>query len=44
MPDDSWTDLIRPYQDLLMRFDPDNQMLKRTFSDIGLPTIIGKLA
>jgi surface carbohydrate biosynthesis protein len=44
MPDDSWTDLIRPYQDLLMRFDPDNQMLKRTFSDIGLPTIIGKPA
>ena len=44
MPENSWTDLIKPYQDLLMRFDPDNQMLKRTFSDIGLPTIIGKPA
>jgi surface carbohydrate biosynthesis protein len=44
MSDESWTDLIKPYQDLLMRFDPDNQILTQTFSDIGLPTIIGKPA
>ena len=44
MPENSWTDLIKPYQDLLMRFDPDNRILKQTFSDIGLPTIIGKPA
>ena len=42
MSDKSWTDLIKPYQDLLMRFDPDNQILKQTFSEIGLPIIIGK--
>jgi hypothetical protein len=44
MSDESWTDLIKPYQDLLIRFDPDNQILTQTFSDIGLPTIIGKPA
>ena len=44
MSDQSWSDLIKPYQDLLMRFDPDNQILTQTFSDIGLPTIIGKPA
>ena len=42
MSNESWTNLIKPYQDLLMRFDPDNRILKQTFSDIGLPTIIGK--
>ena len=44
MSDESWTDLIKPYQDLLMRFDPDNQILRKTFSDIGLPTVSGKPA
>ena len=44
MSGDSWTDLIKPYQDLLMRFDPDNQILRKTFSDIGLPTVSGKPA
>jgi surface carbohydrate biosynthesis protein len=44
MSDESWTDLIKPYQDLLMRFDSDNQILTQTFSDIGLPTIIVKPA
>jgi surface carbohydrate biosynthesis protein len=44
MSDQSWSDLIKPYQDLLMRFDPDNQILTQTFSDIGLPTIIGNPA
>ena len=44
MSGESWTDLIKPYQDLLMRFDPDNQILRKTFSDIGLPTVSGKPA
>jgi len=44
MSDESWTDLIKPYQDLLMRFDPGNQILRKTFSDIGLPTVSGKPA
>ena len=44
MSGEAWEDLIRPYQDLLMRFDPGNRILKQTFSDIGLPTIIEKPA
>jgi surface carbohydrate biosynthesis protein len=44
MSGESWTDLIKPYQDLLMRFDPDNQNLRKTFSDLGLPTVSGKPA
>lgn len=44
MSGESWTGLIKPYQDLLMRFDPDNQILRKTFSDIGLPTVSGKPA
>ena len=44
MSGESWTGLIKPYQNLLMRFDPDNQTLRKTFSDIGLPTVSGKPA